>query len=155
MMMLCNNVTTPVAGGANTRPDSDTLTSDTGLESKPGNIRSSSSAARAMESASVGCLWCRRESACACGEEGGWRRRREERAAVRQRPARDTSSWLSPLTNRDVRTSGRREEERGRGREGEKRGREGEWERGKGRKRGRKGEKDIHVHVTVVHWFLT
>ena len=130
MMMLCNNVTTPVPGGVNTCPDSrsDTPTSDPGLklvpESKPDDIRSSS-AARAMDSASVGCLWWRRESDCACGEEGGWRWRREERVAVRHRPARDTSSWLSPFTRRDVRTI------------------ESEREREKQRKRGRgRGEKE-------------
>ena len=62
MMILCNNVTTPVGGGVNPRPDSRSgaPTSIVGLklvpELKPGDMRSSS-AERAMERASVGCLW--------------------------------------------------------------------------------------------------
>lgn len=107
IMMLCNNVTTPVGGGVNVGPDTPTFVSGLRLvlESKLGD--EFSSAERAMESASVGCLWWRRARACAWGEEGGWRWRREERAAVRQRPDRDTSSWFSPFTNSDVSTRGK------------------------------------------------
>lgn len=114
IMMLWSNVTTPVGvgGGACSGPIPVP-------ESDPDDdIVGFSSAERAMERARVGCLWWRRERDWMCGEEGGWRWRREERAVVRQRPASETSSCVSPLTSSDVRTGaektqiGERERER-------------------------------------------
>ena len=140
MIILCSNVTTPVGGGATSGPHSSPATPmcDTGLELEPDS--DCSSAERAMERASVGCLWWRRERACTREAEGGWSWQREEMAAVRHLPARVTSSWTSPLISSEVMTGEHKEGEEGGGREG---GKEGGREKGKGgRKGGREGGRE-------------